>query len=56
MDQSSGGAAGLPLTVACNVTWPLAGIVTADGETVTVTLLGSTLHATTTGDNNQQNQ
>jgi len=43
MLQVSAGAAGLPLTVACNVTWPLAGIVTADGETVTVTLLGSKL-------------
>ena len=32
---------GAPVTVACNVTWPLAGIVTAVGETVTVTLLGS---------------
>jgi len=34
--QPSAGAAELPLTVACNVTWPLAAIVTADGETVTV--------------------
>jgi len=41
--QPSAGAAELPLTVACNVTWPLAAIVTADGETVTVTLLGSKL-------------
>jgi hypothetical protein len=32
---------GAPLTVACNVTWPLAGIVIVAGETVTVTLLGS---------------
>jgi hypothetical protein len=43
MLQVSAGAAGLPLTVACNVTWPPAGIVTAGGETVTVTLLGSKL-------------
>ena len=41
--QVSPGAPGLPLTVACNITWPLAGIVTADGETVTVTLFGSKL-------------
>ena len=35
------GPPGTPVTVACNVTGLLAGIVTAAGETVTVTLLGS---------------
>jgi hypothetical protein len=39
MVQIANGA-GAPLTVACNVTWPLEGIVTDIGETVTVTLLG----------------
>jgi hypothetical protein len=32
----------VPVTVACNVTWPLAWIVAASGETVTTTLLKST--------------
>src|SRR5712692_9154832 len=40
MVQFTAGA-GTPVTVACNVTWLLAGIVTAAGETVTVTLLKS---------------
>jgi hypothetical protein len=40
MNQVADGAPGLPLTVACNVTWPLAGIVTDIGESATVTLLG----------------
>ncbi len=39
MNQTTDGMPGLPLTVACNVTWPLGGIVTDIGETVTVTLL-----------------
>lgn len=40
MNQVADGAPGLPLTVACKVTSPLAGIVTDIGETATVTLLG----------------
>jgi hypothetical protein len=40
MNQTADGAPGLPLTVACKVTSPLAGIVTDIGETATVTLLG----------------
>jgi hypothetical protein len=37
MNQVTDGAPGLPLTVACNVTCPLTGIVTDIGETATVT-------------------
>ena len=40
MNQTADGAPGLPLTVACKVTSPLAGIVADIGETATVTLLG----------------
>ena len=40
MNQVADGAPGLPLTVACKVTSPLAGIVADIGETATVTLLG----------------
>src|SRR5947208_9550482 len=40
MNQTADGAPGLPLTVACKITSPLAGIVTDIGETATVTLLG----------------
>jgi len=39
MVQFANGA-GAPVTVACNVTWLLEGIVTDIGETVTATLLG----------------
>jgi hypothetical protein len=40
MNQTADAAPALPLTVACKVTSPLAGIVTDIGETATVTLLG----------------
>jgi len=40
MNQTADGAPGLPLTVACKVTSPLAGIVADIGETATVTLFG----------------
>jgi len=43
MLQVSAGAAGLPFTIACNATCPLVGMVAADGEIATVTLLGSKL-------------
>src|SRR5437763_2754822 len=40
MNQTADAAPALPLTVACKVTSPLAGIVADIGETATVTLLG----------------
>jgi len=45
---------GAPLTVACNVTWPLAGIVTAGGETVTVTFVGIKPATTITASHDNQ--
>jgi len=55
MVQFANGA-GAPVTVACNVTWLLEGIVTDIGETVTVTFLGLDPLTSAASGNNEQDE